>query len=114
MSQDVMLYILKRDEVASFDKAVPLLSHWSSPQRLLCSGRIIKRIEIIFPIRLAEPVPFLRVYNSDRSKEEIIDFVAESTPPSRSIFSANVSIVLDNKFLEFSMTRDCCVALYFE
>ena len=90
------------------------MPHWLHPQRLLCSGKTINRIEIIFPIKLTYPIPILRVYDENRTKEEIVEFIPESTSSSRAIFSANVSIKLNNKYLEFSMTRDCAIAIYLD
>jgi hypothetical protein len=107
-------YILKRGEPTSFDHAVPLDSCSPPPQRLLCSGRTITKIEIIFPIRLTTPLPHANILNGQKQKISPIVFVAEQSNPSRAVFIAETEIFLDGKYLEFHISRDCAVLFYLD
>ncbi len=114
MNDNLIFYILKRGEPSSFDHAVPLNPIALSPQRLLCSGKTIKRIEVVFPIRLSAPIPTANVLNENRMPVAPIVFTAEFTNPSRAIFVADTDIKLDGKYLEFKISRDCAIAFHME
>jgi len=114
MNDNIMYYVLKRGDPSSFDHAVPLNKIASAPQRLLCSGKTIKRIEIIFPIRLTTPVPTANVLNEHKRPETPIVFTSDQTNPSRTIFFSETNIRLDGKYLEFMVSRDCAISFEME
>jgi hypothetical protein len=113
MTDTVYSYQLKRGEPSSFDHAVPTFTSFPTGQRLLCSGKEIKKIEIIFPIRLTSPTPKLTILSESRRIEREIDFTSEFSNPSRAVWIIDEPIKLDNKYLEFNISRDCGLNLYF-
>lgn len=117
-----LIYLLKRGAVgveekkellpASLNYAVPI-NHDTNSQRLQCSGRVVKRIEIIFPIRINRPVPSAEVHGVDgNSYYQQVDFEGQFTNPSRGIFFADVDILLNKVEMTFLITRDCNIVLH--
>ena len=114
----VISYGLKRGEPAnqvktakpsSFDHAVPVLLEYPSPERLLCSGKTIVKIELVFPIRLSAPTPRLIVLDEYRNEEQKITFTSHQSSPSRAVWVIEDEIELNKKYLEFDISRDVTI-----
>ena len=109
--EKVLYYLLKRGDPSSLDYAVPINTQITA-QRLQCSGKTIKRIEIIFPIRISNPAPFATITSEEGVKERDIEFVEQSANPSKKYFFADVDLLLDGRTMHFMITRDCNIAFY--
>lgn len=110
--QEVLYFLMKRGAPASLDYAVPINTTMTA-QRFLCSRSKVKRIEILFPIRITNPAPSATL-ECEGKVERRIEFSGSFTNPSKAIFYADVDLTLDNKVLNFQITRDCCIAFFIE
>ena len=96
---NVLIYIIKRcmppQHPSSFDYAAPVNSNIKA-QRLQCSGRTVKRMEIVFPIRVDLP-PTGTVFDERGNVVQDLIFDLSVISPSKAIFFTDCDIKFDSK-----------------
>lgn len=111
MHSSPIYYTLKRGEPSNFDYAIRVNPLDPPAQRLLCSGRLVTRVELVFPIK-NNSVPSAIVMDAQRSKSESLEFDVDTSDPSRTFFYCDAPILLNGKFMEFNISRDCIIIFH--